>query len=449
MRALDKAASLINDGEHPNDALIKSATEYKVPAGHVQLMVNAVNTGRTNAQRLTTEDPMEKAGDFPVADVEPILEALYPKSFKTKQAEYNETVISSEYSKIPKWFGKNQSMEKAAGAYNWKMTDKELVVEKEEENLVKKAFDTLQAQNHNIDACRMALAATRSKAIKLASKLKDYFCTPGSLAYDELLENSLIMFGKQAEAVIKPHYTKNITLSVKRDVPVNIDDEPYSLVKEGIDLAKAFKKEQDTLSEAYKLAGKTCETLRPFVQSPEQGHSVMGHLYSKNEKSAFIGQAIGTAAGTIGLSNLAREIAKKIPGTDLNESLERKDLQNLMDPSHEMEIRNIQSEAMLNDLLANDEIVRGFDPEEVVDSFNEISQLAPWATNKKVIMRDLMRKRLSGGPQALDQFVTGDALKTQDLLRDQSVVPDTTLQSLKDHGVIPGGPTNASKSVLI
>jgi hypothetical protein len=119
------------------------------------------------------------------------------------------------------------------------------------------------------------------------------------------------------------------------------------------------------------------------------------------------------------------------------ESLQEKSLQDLMDPAHEMELRNLGAEGLLNDLMANDEVIRGYDPEEVVDAFNEVSQLTPYAAGKKAIMRDLLRKRLSGGGQALDQFTVGDAINTQQKLQDISLPKPQNISVLQNIGAMP------------
>src|SRR6185369_16381767 len=120
-------------------------------------------------------------------------------------------------------------------------------------------------------------------------------------------------------------------------------------------------------------------------------------------------QALNWMSGALGLFGApaaVRDIAKKVPGNypTPGSELAQKDLQDLMDPGHESEIRNIQAEAMLNNLMANDEIIKTHDPEDVLDAFNEISQVAPRMSTSTAVMRDLIRKRLSGGAGALDQF---------------------------------------------
>ena len=58
--AIERAATLVNEGADPNSAIIKSASEASIPAGHINLMVHAYNTGRTNKQREHGNDTLEK-----------------------------------------------------------------------------------------------------------------------------------------------------------------------------------------------------------------------------------------------------------------------------------------------------------------------------------------------------------------------------------------------------
>jgi hypothetical protein len=83
-------------------------------------------------------------------------------------------------------------------------------------------------------------------------------------------------------------------------------------------------------------------------------------------------------------------------------------LNKLTDPRHEAELRNIQAEAMLTDLMANDDVISGYDPAEVTRHYGEISQLSPRASTQSGLMRALLRKRLQQGapdPFELDMLI--------------------------------------------
>lgn len=443
MDALEKVATLISDGEHPNDALVKIASEMQIPAGHVQLLVNAVNTGSTNAHRLAHEDPREKAGEFPLADVSAVMKSLYPNNVKTKQASYTDSVVSKEYDRPPAWINTRKSFEKTSRVSNWKMTDKKLPIQEVDlDKVSKQAHAQVQRLTKIVEETRWKVTEVRQKAASVIETLRNYFKRPGNIHFDEVCKNASIMFGKQASIVLervepKVAQHKNLT-----STPVNVSQAPYSLIIDAIKLAQDFKVCQEAHTAAVKTANSEAERLlRPFARGPVHGRSVMASQCSQQDliKGGGIGSFLAKGLGTVISADIAREMARKLPtAQDPANTLERKDYLNLTDPSHENEIRNIQSEAMLNDLMANDDVIRGYDPEEVIDAYNEVNQLAPYAANKKVIMRDLMRKRLSGGAQALDQFTTGEAIKQQDALKTLSqpnVQDPQTMSVLKDLGL--------------
>ena len=116
--AIEKAAELVNSGTEPNAAIIKSATDANIPAGHINLMVHAYNTGRTNKQREHGENTHEKAADFHLADADVVLNALYPQHVKTSSALEREAVVSTEYAVSPRGFltRRQRALEKAAAA---------------------------------------------------------------------------------------------------------------------------------------------------------------------------------------------------------------------------------------------------------------------------------------------------------------------------------------------
>jgi hypothetical protein len=440
--ALEKAAVLIEQGTHPDDALIKVASEAQIPAGHIRLMVNAINTGRTNAQRLTHDDPLEKAAEFPVADASVVLKALYPDEVKTKKAAFKETVISTEYSQKPDWLKVNEPMRKvaAAGVVAKPLTDKKLIIETDPHLPMKRAMAKVSKMEIEIEQRRLKVAELREQATKLANELRTYFKRPNHIPFTEVLENSEIMFGKSAAAVLKQIEPKQDLYRLAEPITPNYKNPPYSWVKDAIKLARDYCQARQDYESWEKYAGEEAtRLLRPFGPGPGQGASVLEGLSSaKTEKKAGpIGSLIGSGFGATGLLDVARSIGRRVPGLPApDEGREKKDLRDLIDPYHDQEIRSIQAEAMLNDLMANDDVIRGHDPENVIDAFNEIAQIAPYATTQKAIMRDLLRRRLVG-PEGLDNFTIGDAIKTQQNIQDIATPKRENLSVLSSVGAIP------------
>ena len=74
----------------------------------------------------------------------------------------------------------------------------------------------------------------------------------------------------------------------------------------------------------------------------------------------------------------------------------------IQSPDHESKLKNIRTQAMLHGLMLHDPVIKGHNPEDVINAFNEISETAPRLADQVLIMQPLIRKRLSQG--VLDPF---------------------------------------------
>jgi hypothetical protein len=121
------------------------------------------------------------------------------------------------------------------------------------------------------------------------------------------------------------------------------------------------------------------------------------------------------------LSDLAR---RYLPTSKTVEEMQNKVNRKLDSWDQLSEIRSARAKTVLADLLANDEVIRGFDPEEVVAAYNEISQMAPQISLRESALRPVLRRALSGGTEP---FEIRDLLSTEQMLQtpDQKFPQDT------------------------
>jgi hypothetical protein len=109
------------------------------------------------------------------------------------------------------------------------------------------------------------------------------------------------------------------------------------------------------------------------------------------------------------------------------------------DPSHEARLRKVRAKAMLHDMMANDEYLSGEDPNKITDAYNEISQLAPRASESPMLMRALLRRFSAQGqvdPHDVDQLVGVEAnMKKRD-----APVTQTNLPKVMGSSLIEGSP---------
>ena len=68
--------------------------------------------------------------------------------------------------------------------------------------------------------------------------------------------------------------------------------------------------------------------------------------------------------------------------------------ENLGDPEHENELRKIKAQVMLADMMSDtDNPISGYDPEEVLEAYNNLSQLAPRLADQPAAVQPLLAKR--------------------------------------------------------
>lgn len=432
--ATEKIANEVNDGSSPNDAIIKIAEEMRIPVGHIDLLVRAYNTGRTNVQRKSASDVLGKAEEFPIADALQIKKELYPDTYKTAAEIYKSTAVSDEYNQSPLWADRIPTKEaiftKKACLQKVALIDKPVDAYPSEKNLYKEAIDKIEYRHRKLAEFRSAGVPFKTNVVDRTTKLANYFKGYNARPFNEILTNSITLFGKVAEQVlntVKQYLPKEKLAAVKPSkddwkyaIP---DKEPYASVQNLIKAAQDYSVYSQKLALA-ETATKNVEgeLLRPFAQPKHQTSVIADNQSSINKSASIFGNLFNTGLSAITKTTPAQGIMEKIPGTSPTEKLLQKDLSNLMDPYHEADLREIQTEAMLNDLMANDEVINTHHPEDVIKIFNEINQMAPRAANQKMLIRALIRKRLEYGGDKVDPFDIAQLLDIEEKLKARDAI---------------------------
>jgi len=127
IEALEKAVKEANKGAAPDEALVKVAEEYGFQPEIIKRMVAAYNTSKTLSHLKSASDD-EKAGSFPIASPEVIIERIFPKEPETP-AKQASTLLHPDYlvddgtefrsmDKVAKTIELPPMTEKTAEAYN-------------------------------------------------------------------------------------------------------------------------------------------------------------------------------------------------------------------------------------------------------------------------------------------------------------------------------------------
>lgn len=417
--ALEEVAGLVETGSSPNDAICKVAADKQIPRGHISLMTYAYNTGRTESQRKTSDDVLDKAGGFEMADDKKILGKLYPESTKTAAEIRQRREIDPSYSRPPEFLEKRalQELRERVEQIDWTMVPAPPpVLPNLPGRLAEKAAGEIDRGRRLVEESRSQTQYAFDRMTEAVDTLASFMKRADAPSFCDVRDNASRLYGDPAVKLFnyleKTHSVLSKQASAGNLVPVEASRPPYSMIAETLRLAESFCRADE---EHQKLAEKKyireAELRAPFSPPPFTVQTVLGS-YEPDEaqKQAFLGAMGGTMVGTA----MGREMANQIAGSSID-VLKQKMQNKLTDPQHEMSLRNLQTESMLNDLMANDEVISGYQAPEVLRHFNEISQLAPRASNQSGIIRALLRKRLQQG--ASDPYEIESLLKIENGLR--------------------------------
>lgn len=447
--ALGEVAQLVGTGSDPNDAIVKVATDLGLPAGHVNLMVQTYNIGRQEAQRRAGTDLFEKSAEFTLADASRVLERMFPANVKTAGALRGETAVDEEYSRRPDWAQKKQHAVKAASAALPPMRTrdgKEIVAAPPQfptdpAMLLKHAYcQALDLQRAVADA-RAAAANAHDELTRGIAKLGEYFRTPGCQPFPLVRDNAARLFGKKAELLMgmigdrNRHLEKQALSRGQLADPVRFDVPPYSLIKACVAQAETYLSKQAAFEDLDKThSAKVEELLDPFV--PASGPAPRGVLgCSEPTGGKKVANFAGGVLGGLSAMRLAAPTPESV-GASMSAKMD--------DPEQDMKIRNMQTSGMLTDLMANDDVIAGFHPDDVLQHYNEISQLAPRASSQEGLVRAILRKRLEGGKNAIDPYDVDLLLNIENKIKQR----DDPSYGKTKMGEDAKGVLNAGRSVL-
>lgn len=418
----------MNQGLSPNDAIVKAASEAELPPGHVALLVNAYNTGRTTRQREVGQTPFEKAADFELADTSTVLERLYPTEVKTAAQVQRETVVSFEYA-VPPTGMIERHREKLARQERAKIEFPPLPAPTYQPEYdigaqAKRAHDRARANVVTIEEARRLVTASYQKAAAQLDELREYFFTSGHMSYGDAAREIELRCGDRGKSVMQklaemePKLTKQAATNaifMGKNRPAEMVESLLNMLEEHAELKIAYEKIATDLTAANEAM------LRPFAPRPSR--YILEEESSEKTGNAFTWGMTGAAMKDV-MGGLAKSIA---PPED---KLLNKSIAQLSDPHHEADLRNIRTQAMLQDLMNNDPVISGYNADEVMGGFNEISELSPRSTDQRMIMQSLLRKRLQQG--TLDPFEIDQVLGMEGKLkkRDQGVMDDRVSGSI-------------------
>jgi hypothetical protein len=399
MAAIEKAASLVNTGEEPNAAIIKVAAAEHIPAGHINIMVHAYNTGRTTSTREKGASANEKAADFKLANADTIIDALFPKVVKTSAALSSEKTISTEYAVSPAGFlsRRKATMEKAAAAIVALPEKTYVAPPRDEHSAAMREHSKRAADKLALEEVRRLATVAYSKAANAMDDLATYFRTADRISFGDVKKEAELRVGAEGVSVLVKLAEVYPWLNKQAATAKNHfgNAAPYALIETVIEKLAEYKEHQAAFNALN-------PTKKEAAQKPEPTTGSI--LYNPLEESLELKKA--EASLPTGPVSMTRQLGENLyAGTSGYFAKNPADLRNeafdeITDPNHERKLRNIKAQSTLADMITNDPVISGYDPREVTNAFNEISELAPNFADSTAAMQALLRKRLEAGQLA-------------------------------------------------
>ena len=474
-----RAASMIDtEGLHPNAAIEKIARENRWGPELVKFASHAYNTGRQNAQLESATNALTKFADFPLADPDAINANIWPSKDKLASYAAP-LPVSAEYKQPPTYLAKQaearslaklRTTVKAAAAANMcKACGKSPCTCKTA------SFHDVAYQHQQLKTAvaksRQATSNAYDSLMHSTAAVTDYFRTKLSadrLPFAEVELAAMAYHGAAGQKLMDMVYAnsqlKEARISTKgvkfAGSPYDPNLEPYRSIGRCIRFAGEVIQKRAAEEAAYKslerfvafellprvgiehkkaswdmVNGAQVETTYttgnmaiylparrkeasavPFVQAPIQSEPEVWSLLTGRGSQK---QADGSPLSMIipaSVGSATKQLFENSMGGPKNppQSPVDKAWLELEDPAHDSELRKIRTQAMMSDLM-NDEVIGGYDPEHVMQTYNELSQLAPRSAQQPAVMRAALRRHLQGNVQP---FETRDTLDTEKSLKD-------------------------------
>jgi len=442
--AAKEAVDLVDGGGmSPNAAVEKIARREKLGSHKIRFLAHAYNTGRQTAQREGADTALAKFADFPIVDPEHVIGQIFPETKEAVLKQASDLGVSLDYRQPPQWTSlrAHQQEQGRLKAAREKHAAENPPAPKPTRTGVEYVYNTHLSLKRAAEEARTKAGQANDRLISAMGRLADYFRqSPQSREKFAAAEFAAVTYhGNAGRQLMDFVYGRNKMKEARagdRMPLVHADPTraPYNLIQECLDLAqtvntkraaekaandaleahaigelapyvaspKILKRATDSLIPEKDIAYFDADDVRAFLPhrlrakeaaapekqaaAPEEEWSLLAGVDKQAANSLDWAKGTAVGMGTRGLLEKAfgdQDPAPKINSTYLE----------LEDPAHDAQLRQIKSQALLTDLM-NDDVIGGYDPDDVAKAYNEISQMAPRTATQPIAVRSLLRHHL-------------------------------------------------------
>lgn len=400
-------SSQVESGASPTEAIVKAARDGGIGHNMIPLVVHAYNVGRTTWQQNTGEGLLGKQANFPIARLEDVMGAIYPETPSSPGQRKSASAVSNEYSFAPSMPRPDdvQEMEKVA---HYTLPVSKPVDRGPGDPMIKmsKAYGQAMREKRSVEEAQYQQNVARDLYLGSLGAICEYFKQAAywRKPFADVEYNAQLLWGEPAKHAMEYAYVQN-GMSEKRATgppshlaPADPNIAPYQLIKGAIDMGASVIKASQHHQQLRKAADvRIDELVAPFVFAPNAETTPFSVLGASQVPSSHHGAKEAGLFGNLVSMGVGASARGATIGDKPKEQMVGKAQLELSDPDHMQELQEIETRAMLSDLMNNDEVISGFDPEEVTNAYNEIAQLSPRGASQPAVIRPLLRKQLTQG----------------------------------------------------
>ena len=425
LEGIKEAVDLVdNQDMSPNDAIEKVARDGKWGADMIKFASYAYNTVRQTAQREANTNILDKFASFPLADPDQIIASVWPEEVKSAVEIEQGTGVSEEYGHGPAWLAHKQyEQHKAASAANdFRLVDAPPVpYDPDPAEKMARAFNQHLDHKRAAEEARHQHAMSHELTIAAMADVAEYFkkSAMDRLPFHVVDHAATVYYGPRGSRLMDYVHTRNRSKEARAadmpvpTCPIDRTAEPFLSIERAIKQGQETGRLKTAADDAVKAASLHAdENLSPFEPTPPQPAAGPWSLISNQPKQANatsrMGAAIakkaagwGPAIAVTGTNQLLNKALSPIGDKQKRQEAVEDQWLELEDPAHDAELRKIRAQALISDLM-NDDVISGYDPDQVLTAYNEISEMAPRTSMQPVAMRSLLRRHLQGNVEPFE-----------------------------------------------
>jgi len=373
--ALQQAVSEINSGLTPTDALKKTAEYYDLNYEFIQRTGEALNT----ALHLNHfKHASDKAAEFPIADIKGVINDLYKENEKTANHTQSEYFPSAQlFNPIPdldKIFTRPLHKEAYLKIANAPKDEKpalsaKAVLEKASNYIRKLETDVTNSlikeseATLNIDASFCNLADSFKRDIG------------GRTPFEEFESQSFSKYGEDALPYLDLIY-KHANLDEERGV----HDSGYTIFDECPELKKLSKffdyvKQADEVKKEASIAKENLSFEKDYVAEIYKNAEALKKKSSGPDDPVLEKDAAGFADLFKHVQEQLKSEQKKSPG-----------------PTSDKAMDLFEQQALLQDLILRDPVLKQEDPHKVIQAYEQIVRLSPSVAKERSVVTAMLRQ---------------------------------------------------------